>query len=79
MKPGGTALTVMPIGPYSRASDLVSPFTADLAATYADMYGWPDCALDEEMLTIRPQPASIMSGSTACTQWKTPFRLTSTT
>ena len=33
MKPGGTALTVMPIGPYSSASDLVSPFTADLAAT----------------------------------------------
>ena len=33
MKPGGTALTVMPLGPYSSASDLVSPLTADLAAT----------------------------------------------
>ena len=43
------------------------------------MNGCPECVLDEEMLTIRPQPASIMSGSTAWTQWKTPFRLTSTT
>src|SRR6187397_1726617 len=43
------------------------------------MYGWPDCALDEEMLTIRPQPASTMSGSTAWTQWNTPLRLTSMT
>lgn len=33
MKPGGTALTVMPDGPSSRASDLVSPLTADLDAT----------------------------------------------
>src|SRR6266568_544836 len=40
---------------------------------------WPDCALEEEMLTIRPQPASSMSGSTAWMQWKTPFRLTSIT
>lgn len=40
------------------------------------MNGWPDCALEEEMLTIRPHPASIMSGSTAWVQWKTPFRLT---
>ena len=28
---------------------------------------------------MRPQPASIMSGSTAWTQWKTPLRLTSIT
>jgi hypothetical protein len=35
--------------------------------------------LDDEMLTIRPQPASSMSGSTAWVTWKTPFRLTSTT
>ena len=77
MKPGGTALTVMPLGPYSRASDLVSPLTADFAATYGAMYGWPEWVLDEEMLTMRPQPASTMSGSTAWTQWKTPLRLTS--
>ena len=30
-------------------------------------------------VTIRPQPASTMSGSTACTQWNTPLRLTSMT
>src|SRR6476659_8761311 len=79
MKPGGTALTVMPAGPYSSASDLVSPLTADLAATYELMYGCPECVLDDEMLTMRPQPASIMSGSTAWMQWKTPLRLTSIT
>ena len=31
------------------------------------------------MLTIRPQPASNMSGSTAWVTWKTPLRLTSIT
>src|SRR5580693_9198958 len=43
------------------------------------MNGWPECAEDEEMLTIRPQPASSMSGSTAWVQWNTPLRLTSMT
>ena len=43
------------------------------------MYGCPECVLDDEMLTMRPQPASIMSGSTAWMQWKTPLRLTSMT
>ena len=43
------------------------------------MYGVPEWVLDEEMLTIRPHPASIMSGSTAWMQWKTPLRLTSMT
>src|SRR3954454_3189108 len=79
MKPGGTALTVIPAGPYSSASDLVSPLTADLAATYGDMYGCPEWVLDDEMLTMRPQPASIMSGNTAWMQWNTPLRLTSIT
>lgn len=31
------------------------------------------------MLTMRPQPASIMSGNTAWVVWKTPLRLTSIT
>ena len=31
------------------------------------MYGAPEWVLDDEMLTIRPQPASSMSGSTAWT------------
>ena len=26
------------------------------------MYATPECVLDDEMLTMRPQPASIMSG-----------------
>src|ERR1700752_3107814 len=77
MKPGGPALTVMPAGPYSNASDLVRPLTADLAATYGDMYGCPEGVLEDGRLTIRPQPASTMSGSTAWMQWNTPVRLTS--
>ena len=36
------------------------------------MYGVPECVLDDEMLTIRPHPASTMSGRTAWQQWKTP-------
>jgi len=31
--PGGTALTVIPAGPYSSAKAFVRPFTADFAAT----------------------------------------------
>ena len=42
------------------------------------MYGVPECVLDDEMFTIRPQPASIMSGSTAWIMWKTPCRFTLT-
>src|SRR5205807_9231702 len=40
------------------------------------MSGWPPWALDEEMLTIRPQPASIMSGTTAWQQSNVAVRLT---
>jgi hypothetical protein len=29
------------------------------------MNGWPEWVLDDEMLTMRPHPASIMSGTTA--------------
>ena len=36
----------------------------------------PDCALDDEIVTIRPQRASSMSGTAACRQWKVPVRLT---
>ncbi len=43
------------------------------------MKGWPECVLDDEMFTMRPQPASIMSGNTAWVQWNTPLRLTSMT
>ena len=40
------------------------------------MFGAPDCALDEEMVTMRPQPAASMSGIAACTQLNVPVRLT---
>ena len=36
----------------------------------------PDWADDDEMVTMRPQPASIMSGTAAWRQWKVPVRLT---
>ncbi len=35
------------------------------------MKSWPEWVLEEEMLTMRPQPASTISGSTAWMQWKT--------
>ena len=39
------------------------------------MRGAPDCALDDEIVTIRPQRASSMSGTAACRQWNVPVRL----
>src|SRR5262245_34512390 len=39
----------------------------------------PDWALEDEMVTIRPQRAAIMSGTAACTQWKVPVRFTERT
>ncbi len=36
----------------------------------------PDWAEEEEMVTILPHPASIMSGTTAWRQWNVPVRLT---
>ena len=69
MNPGGMVLTVIPLGPNSSASDLVSPMTAAFDDTYAAMKGWPPWALDDEMLTMRPQPASSMWGITTWQQW----------
>ena len=40
------------------------------------MLGAPDCALDDAMVTMRPQPAASMSGTAACTQVNVPVRLT---
>ena len=40
------------------------------------MWGAPDCALDEEMVTMRPQPAAVMSGTASCMQVKVPVRFT---
>ena len=36
----------------------------------------PVCALDDEMSTIRPHLAAIMSGIADCTQWNVPVRFT---
>ena len=38
--------------------------------------GAPDCALDEEMVTMRPQPPACMSGITDWVELKVPVRLT---
>ena len=40
------------------------------------MSGWPLWALEEEMFTIRPQPSSIMSGTTAWQTLKVPVKFT---
>ena len=40
------------------------------------MLGAPDCALDDEMVTMRPQPAASMSGTAGCTHENVPVRLT---
>src|SRR5262245_18673274 len=39
----------------------------------------PDCALDDEIVTIRPHRAASMSGTTAWRQWNVPVRLTART
>ena len=36
----------------------------------------PDCALDEEIVTTRPQPAASMSGIADWMQWNVPVRFT---
>src|SRR5688572_7122635 len=51
---GGMVLAVMPCGDSSLARDLVSEITPPLEATYAARSGAPDCALEDEMVTIRP-------------------------
>ena len=67
--PGGMLFTVTPLDASSNASDFVSDITAPLEEEYADIRALPPCALDEEMLTTRPQPAASMSGRTALVQF----------
>ena len=43
------------------------------------MLAAPDCALDDEMVTMRPHPADSMSATAACRQWNVPVRLTART
>ena len=40
------------------------------------MCGAPDCALDDEIVTTRPHPAAIMSGSAAWMHENVPVRFT---
>jgi hypothetical protein len=40
------------------------------------MLGAPDWALEDEIVTMRPHPAAIMSGTANCTQVKVPVRFT---
>src|ERR1700712_1027536 len=74
---GGMLLTVMPASAYSRASDLVSVRTAPLDAAECEANGEPRCALEDEIITMRPQWASTMSGMATWQQWNVPVRLTS--
>lgn len=41
------------------------------------MLGAPTCALMDEIVTIRPHLAAIMSGMASWMQWNMPVRLTS--
>lgn len=41
------------------------------------MFFAPVCALDDEMVRMRPKPASIMSGIASWMQWNVPVRFTS--
>ena len=40
------------------------------------MFGAPDCALDDEMVTIRPHPAATMSATANWRQVNVPVRFT---
>src|SRR5512137_1380976 len=62
---GATAFTLMPLPRSSSAIDSVSLATADLAAQYAPMPGFPDNAAAAATLTIRPRLAAIMPGTVA--------------
>ena len=76
---GGMLFTVIPWGANSRASVFVRVMTPPFDAAYCAMRGDPRCALDDEMVTIRPHSAATMSGIAAWTQWNVPVRLTSIT
>ena len=64
MYPGATQLTVMPAFPSSRDSDLVKPIKPALVAAYTDNPLKPVDAVMDDILIIRPQPASSMERET---------------
>jgi hypothetical protein len=55
---------------------LVRLMTPPFDAAWWAILGAPDCALDDEMGTMRPQPAGSMSATAVWTQVKVPVRLT---
>ena len=70
-------MTVIPCWPSSSASVLVSTDHAALGGRRSAPESCaPDWALDDEMVTIRPHPPAIMSGTASCRQWNVPVRLT---
>src|SRR6201991_5201022 len=79
--PGVTALTVTPVLATSRARALVNPRMAALADEYGTLPKTPPprCADTDDMLTMRPQPASIMAGGKAFVTKNVPGALTAMT
>ena len=71
--PGQTTLAVTPARAASRAMVLVNEITPPLAPAYTDSRDEPTRAASEAMLTMRPQRASTMAGSTARHQRSTPL------
>ncbi len=62
---GAIALTVTPLSPSSLARALVNAWTDPLLVRYArSPRVWPSVS-DEPVLTMRPQPASLMPGANA--------------
>src|SRR5699024_4106453 len=76
--PGETALTVMPSGAISRASERVRPSTPAFAAEYGVLENTPPpcCAETEDMFTMRPYPPSSIAGRNARQVQKVPARFT---
>src|SRR5579884_1962832 len=64
MKPGATALTLIPMRPTSRASERVKPTRDAFVAPYTDRPLYPTEAMMEAMFTILPPPSAIMERTT---------------
>jgi len=77
--PGATALTRIPMGPSSRASETVSPFTANLDAGYAKPLGWPEILTMEEVERMTPSPRATIHSAAARVALNTPLMFRSIT
>ena len=74
--PGATQLTLMPLGPTSCASALVSPMTAALVAEYSTSHDAPTCPHMEERLTMLPACIRSMCGNASRQQRNMPSTFT---